>query len=452
MRGARFLGVIQWLLLVAGFGLWGWVNQAGAVPSFARQTGMSCTACHTVWPELTPFGRTFKLSGYTMSKSEKKYQFPPPLAGLAQFSFTHTNQGFPAGTAPFESQANDNLGVPQQLSLYYAGQIYDKLGAFMQGTYDGLAEKFVMDMTDIRLAKLSKIKDKPLIYGLTINNNPTVQDVWNSTPAFSFPYATSSIAPTPAAATMIDNTLAQQLGGIGVYAFYNNLIYGEVTFYRTTLNSYPVWLGFGVPTDLVANGVVPYWRLYLQHQWGKHTLMLGHYGMLTHIFPSGETRGSTDQFTDIAFDAQYQYISKNHHFSAAATWIHEIQDWSASYALGATASRQNNLDTARFNLNYNYWSRYGTFGGTVAYFNTFGGRDRVLYAPGPVDGSRNGLPNSSGVILQAQYLPPVWERRTKIVVQYTIYNQFNGASSNYDGFGRSASDNNTLYVLVWQMF
>ena len=37
-----------------------------AVPSFARQTGMACAACHTVFPELTPFGREFKLNGYVL--------------------------------------------------------------------------------------------------------------------------------------------------------------------------------------------------------------------------------------------------------------------------------------------------------------------------------------------------------------------------------------------------
>ena len=131
---------------------------------------------------------------------------------------------------------------------------------------------------------------------------------------------------------------------------------------------------------------------------GKHTFMLGHYGMLTNIFPEGMTRGNTNQFTDIAFDAQYQYISKKHKFSLEATWIHEIQNWSASYALGNTASRFNNLDTARFNVNYAYWSDYGTFGGTVAYFNTFGGQDRVLYAPDPVDGSRNGSPTAMALL------------------------------------------------------
>ena len=39
---------------------------AFAVPSFARQTGMACEACHTVWPELTHFGRVFKANGYIL--------------------------------------------------------------------------------------------------------------------------------------------------------------------------------------------------------------------------------------------------------------------------------------------------------------------------------------------------------------------------------------------------
>src|SRR5512143_4129688 len=37
---------------------------AQAVPSFARQTGIACEGCHTVFPELTPFGRKFKMNGY----------------------------------------------------------------------------------------------------------------------------------------------------------------------------------------------------------------------------------------------------------------------------------------------------------------------------------------------------------------------------------------------------
>ena len=44
---------------------------AQAVPSFARQTGLACEACHTVFPQLTPFGRVFKASGYTLFNTLK---------------------------------------------------------------------------------------------------------------------------------------------------------------------------------------------------------------------------------------------------------------------------------------------------------------------------------------------------------------------------------------------
>ena len=37
-----------------------------ALPLYARQTGQPCATCHTAFLELTPFGRRFKLGGYTL--------------------------------------------------------------------------------------------------------------------------------------------------------------------------------------------------------------------------------------------------------------------------------------------------------------------------------------------------------------------------------------------------
>ncbi|TAL74381.1 MAG: hypothetical protein EPN88_03865 [Bacteroidetes bacterium] len=101
------------------------------------------------------------------------------------------------------------------------------------------------------------------------------------------------------------------------------------------------------------------------------------------------------------------------------------------------------------NLNYYYRSHWGDIGGSTGYFSTTGKTDQLLYSSRPVDGSRTGSPNSNGFIFETDYRP--WEM-TKISLQYVIYNKFNGAHSNYDGFGRNASDNNTLYALVWIMF
>ena len=53
------------------------IGNARATPAFARQTGLACSACHTVFPELTPMGRRFKLGGYTLTNK-------PPLRPTLQ--------------------------------------------------------------------------------------------------------------------------------------------------------------------------------------------------------------------------------------------------------------------------------------------------------------------------------------------------------------------------------
>jgi hypothetical protein len=37
----------------------------------------------------------------------------------------------------------------------------------------------------------------------------------------------------------------------------------------------------------------------------------------------------------------------------------------------------------------------------------------------------------------------------RLGAQVTAYQQFNGASQNYDGYGRNASDNNSLFIYSW---
>jgi hypothetical protein len=58
--------VLAALLLATGS------RTARAVPSFALQTGQPCSSCHigAFGPQLTPFGRAFKIGGYTQSGGE----------------------------------------------------------------------------------------------------------------------------------------------------------------------------------------------------------------------------------------------------------------------------------------------------------------------------------------------------------------------------------------------
>src|SRR5208283_3830906 len=67
--------------------------------------------------------------------------------------------------------------------------------------------------------------EKRLVYGVSINNNPTVQDLWNSTPAWRFPYASSAVAPTPTASPLIDGVLAQKVVGATAYAMWDDVVY-----------------------------------------------------------------------------------------------------------------------------------------------------------------------------------------------------------------------------------
>ena len=90
-----------------------------------------------------------------------------------------------------------------------------------------------MDNISLRYAKHGKLASKPVLWGVTVNNSPTVQDVWNSTPVWGYPFASSGVAPTPAAAPLVDGSLAQNVAGLGTYALWADHVYGELTVYRS---------------------------------------------------------------------------------------------------------------------------------------------------------------------------------------------------------------------------
>ncbi|MHB1233964.1 MAG: cytochrome C [Burkholderiales bacterium] len=419
---------------------------ADAVPSFARQTGAQCAACHTVFPELTPFGRWFKLHGYTLSSGEKSSGLASlPLSALLQISNTSTKNTNTTGADPSMFPRN-NQTIPQAVGVYYAGRITEKSGAFVQYSYDGIERKWGMEMADIRYADSTTVNGTELLYGATLNNTPTVQDVWNSTPVWRFPHVADA-GLMPAASTVLDMTLASQVGGLGVYGLWNNLLYGEISLYRTAKTGWLRPLSTGVTVGNVVKGYAPYWRLALQRDWGAHSLEVGTYGMVAEVYPDpNNPSGPANRFRDIALDAQYQYLGGDHSFSTQATWIHEQQQWNASFPQGATANPSDKLTTLKANLHYSYQHRYG---GGLGYFSTFGDTDPLKYMMEPVMGSASGSPNTRGWMAELDYLP--WQN-TKFALRYTAYNKFNGAATNYDGSGRNASDNNTLYLLGWFLF
>ncbi len=418
------------------------------IPSFARQTNLPCSSCHYVYPELTPFGRLFKLNGYTMTgiatiqstykedNTNLKILNMLPISAMVQGSYNRIAKS-PEGTQ------NDIMEFPQQFSLFVAGEISPNFGSFIQITYDDQSGSFALDNTDLRFADHTTLADNDLLYGLTLNNGPTVQDVWNSTSAWGFPFVSSAVAPTPAAGTLIDGTLAGNVTGLGAYALYNNLVYGEISFYRSTPQGGP-FPADGSSTETI-HGFSPYWRLALQQQWETQYLEIGTYGISSEIYPAGIT-GPLDKYTDIAFDAQYEASLGSGTLIAHSTYITENQKLNATYDAGGSTNIANNLNTFKIDCGYNLTAGYAF---TLGFFSTGGDANPAMYSPAPVDGSLNGNPGSNGIIAQISYLP--W-LNTQFTLQYVAYNKFNGASTNYDGSGRNASDNNTLYLVGWVVF
>src|SRR5450759_3414748 len=419
------------------------------VPSFSRQTGLACSACHYQFPQLTPFGRMFKLNGYTLTslstigqpgdsagRESLKLATIPPLAAMVVTGLTQTARAQPGAQ-------NGTVSFPQQLSLFLAGQITPSVGIFTQFTYAAADGAIGIDNVDLRWAKHATVANRDMLFGFTLHNNPTVQDVWNTAPAWTFPFMSSDVAPSPAASTLIDGGLGQQVAGLGVYSLYNDILYTELTAYRSAPQGAEVPLGANATNT--TKGVIPYWRVALQHAWPSTYGMIGTYGFAARLYPAGVS-GPTNDYTDAAVDAQIEHSAKIGMWIGRAAFIHERQTLSAFAATGEAANLNETLSTFRTNLTFEPSLRYALSAG---YFQTTGTTDAVIFAPASVTGSRTGSPNSRGAIGEFAVNP--WQN-TRLGLQYVAYSLFNGASNDYDAAGRKAADNNTLFLYLWLAF
>jgi len=442
-RPVAFL--LAFIILVAASPAW-------ALPSFARQTGMECASCHVAFPELTTTGRLFKLKGYTMQGGSSDLLH---IAVMLQPAFTHT-QGAQAGGAAPDFGPNDNFAL-EQASIFYGGAISTELGigTFAQATYSETSKHFSWDNTDVRFARVINFEDGDLIYGLSVNNNPTVQDVWNTTPAWRFPFASPSLSPAPITSTLIEG-IAQQVVGFGGYVDWDNFVYGEVSGYRTLGAHTLSLLGIEPSGTSSFQGIAPYWRLALQPNWGKNSLEFGTFGLASRLFPQRVATNGTDGVLDLGIDTQYQFVGDRDQISFQGSFIHQSSDLAASSALGFSSKHHDSLGSANAKVSYFYDHTYGI---NLSYFNVSGTTDTGLFAPSPITGSASGSPDTSGFVIEADYVPfmhggPEWWPwlNVRFALQYTIYDKFNGGHTNYDGFGRKASDNNTLFLLAWLAF
>ena len=447
---AAFAVVASLALLVTAAGILIKPPAASAVPSFARQTGQPCATCHTVFPELTPFGRRFKLGGYTAGGG-LTFEEAPPIAAMLQPTFTHTARNQDSEPAPGTSTNNNT--ILEAASVFYGGQIYGNLGALAQITYDRATLHTFLDNSDVRYADTTNFLGLDLLYGVDVNNNPTVQDVWNTTPTWSFPYIASSIAPQFAPpGTLIEGALAGKVVGTGVYTFWNDMLYLEASAYQNL--STQTLRAFGEPgvSDLSIGGAAPYWRAAFEYDLGEHSLEVGTFGMSANVLPGRVGGFGFDQYLDIGFDAQYQYIGDPHSVTLKITHINENQQLNSTFLQGGSSKLYNTLETFRATASYVYDHTYSL---TAAYFSAYGSADAGLFSATSLANS----PDGKGLIFDLAYSPfmkggpSVWPwLNARIGVSYTHYLKLFGGVNNFDGAFHNASQNNTIFAYTWIAF
>ncbi len=443
LRAAAFL-VLAALVLPA---------PARAVPAFSEQTGLPCSSCHEGFPQLNDFGRVFKMNGYVLGGQYPSWK---NLAATVQLGWTHFSTSVPGGAAAGYGPNNDFAF--QAASLFYGGAIDGSigLGALIQYTYDGIGHTWDWDNTDIRLARHGRILGQDLTYGLTLNNNPTVADPWNTLSAWGFPFIDSGLGFGTGDFVPYIASLAQAVWGGGGYFDYANWIYGEFDLYRSLSNNQSYILNGGQFTGVGIPGVAAYGRLALHHTFGNHSFEFGVFGLSASPYPAGPITGyGTDRISDVGTDAMYQWISGVNAVTVNAAYTHENDSWYASsnpnLPTGALVS--NSADYADFfNANVQYlWNQ--KIGGVLGYFYNSGSADGTLY------GTNSGKPNTRGYSMELDYYPfnnggPKFFPwlNAKFFIQYFLYSQFDGAATNYDGSGRNASDNDTLFLGAWFAF
>jgi hypothetical protein len=418
------------------------VDRAFAVPSYSRQTGLSCAVCHTNPPQLTAYGRDFKLKGYVLSdmtdltkvgnSKDLLLSKNIPLSLEVLLSETSFQTKVPGAQ-------NNTAGFPQALSLIVAGGFASHFGGLAHLTYTHSDDHFGLDDVDLRYANQGTLAGKDWLYGVLLSNTPTAEDVWNSTPSWGFPWI-SSRSSVGSIASPVIGSLGADVAGIGAYSMWNKHLYTDVTVYRSEHagSAAPIT---GTGNQFNISGVAPYWRAAWQQNFAHSYLMVGTYGIYVNSFP-GAITGPEDRYVDPAIDFQYEHPFGSNLLDAHGSYTYEKSNLGATFAAGGATTAANHLHSFKLDSTYHWTNKYNLTGG---FFSTTGNGDPLLYAPAPVMGSNNGSPNTSGYIARFGYWPV---QNIVIDANYTGYWKFNGAGTNYDGANRSASDNNSAYVAL----
>jgi len=486
--------VARWLTLglAAGAAYLAFLAPAQAIPVFARQTGHNCQACHISYPELTAYGREFKLNGYTFGEAQ-----PVPLAFalMAEWTKPADNQDHGSGQQTCMTiGASCSPGQFTQWSLFAGGRVTEDLGAFIQYS----SNQFILvnnqitgsqDNTEFRYVHRfstgkSTMEDDSLV-GILLNNNVTMQDVWHSASAWRFPwFPYNGVSFGPVAGALIStDALGHRAVGLGAYTWIQKNWYAELSLYKSPWSGPLGWMvngngnfnsgsatasslstapsgsllpsgAVGAPSDVI-DRYAPYYRLAYSRDWGYHSFEIGVFGMHTKTYydPNNQDTANIEEYRDTVVDAQYQF-NKNEPwvYTTSASWTHESRSNSALMVSDGLAT--NSSDTVNeFHIRGTaYYDR--TYGVTLAYSSINGTSDPALYgatgtASAGSGGSATGDPKTTYWELELNYVPL---QDMRFSLYYLKYGRLNGGTNNFDGVGNNASGQNTIAAAIWWIF
>ena len=114
-------------------------GSAEATPAFARQMDMNCMGCHTqALTTLNSFGRTFKLSGYSMASGDKSMITGGTLRTSLPLA-VNAGIGIKANYVSSDDPVvRDNLSLPAGSAIFFGGKVAENAGAQTMWNGDGL--------------------------------------------------------------------------------------------------------------------------------------------------------------------------------------------------------------------------------------------------------------------------------------------------------------------------
>ena len=462
-RSIRFAFAILCIALGASI-----LQPAQAVPSFAAQTGQPCQMCHigALGPQLTPYGRNFKIKGYTQTGGTG-IASQVHIAGWVQTEFSSIQKDIPKSGVTPDFSNNDNLFI-NAVSLFYSGRITDHVGVFLQGTYDNVGKAFAQDNSEVRVVGAGTPFGHNVDYGFSFNNAPGWSDPYNSNYLWGYPFITNGIAPGPNASPILGGAVQDNSLGVVGYAWIDQHIYVDLGGYESQPTGYQKIFGesFGPGSS---TGIEPWASLTYAWFWGNNNAHVGGHYFYGRYNPTVDVRSTDGRFghnsyEDFMISNGYQYIGDDftHVFTIDGFYVYEKEKLNGSSNIFSpyysSSKAANRLSEFKEWATYYYME---TYGGTIGFDKIWGNRNDLLYNTGADDstGSLKGSPNSTSFTVEADWVPfgkedSFWRPfiNWKLGLEYTMYTQFNGSGRNYDGFGRSASDNNTLFLFLWTVF